>query len=141
MSDDFKIEFTNNSKEIKRLLADECKQFLTDAGQIVKSQVRDLSRRKSGQLKDSFNYHITTDDGDMAVKIGSPLENAIWEEFGTGEYALEGNGRKGGWYYEDEKGEGHFTHGKTPSRALYYAIKNSRSAIESRLKELGGVFK
>lgn len=59
----------------------------------------------------------------------------------TGEYAHEGNGRKGGWYYEDENGEGHFTHGKTPSRALYYAIKNAKPAIESRLGKIGGVFK
>lgn len=141
MADDFKIEFTNNAKVIKKLLNIECEQALTDCGQIVKSQVRDLSRRKSGQTKDSFDYNLTADNGDKAVKIGSPLENAIWEEFGTGEYALEGNGRKGGWYYEDEKGEEHFTRGKTPSRALYYAIKNCKNAIKSRLGKIGGVFK
>lgn len=141
MADDMKIEFTNNAKVIKSLLNSECEQALTDCGQIVKSQVRDLSRRKSGQTKDSFDYNLTTDNGDKAVKIGSPLENAIWEEFGTGEYALEGNGRKGGWYYEDENGEGHFTRGKTPSRALYYAIKNCENAIKSRLGKIGGVFK
>lgn len=141
MADDMKIEFTNNAKVIKSLLNSECEQALTDCGQIVKSQVRDLSRRKNGQTKDSFDYNLTTDNGDKAVKIGSPLENAIWEEFGTGEYALEGNGRKGGWYYEDENGEGHFTRGKTPSRALYYAIKNCENAIKSRLGKIGGVFK
>lgn len=142
MSDNYKIEFTNNTEKIKKALGDASKQFLTDAGQIIRSQVRDLSRRKTGQLKDSFNYQLTNDKGDMVVKVGSPLENAIWEEFGTGEYALEGNGRKGGWYYEDEKGEGHFTHGKTPSRALYYAIKNSKPTIESLFKEVyGGIFK
>lgn len=141
MVDDFKIEFTNNAKVIKSLLNSECEQALTDCGQIVKSQVRDLSRRKRGQTKDSFDYNLTADNGDKAVKIGSPLENAIWEEFGTGEYALEGNGRKGGWYYEDENGEGHFTRGKTPSRALYYAMKKCENAIKSRLGKIGGVFK
>jgi hypothetical protein len=29
--------------------------------------------------------------------------NAVYEEFGTGEYAFNGNGRKGGWFYVDER--------------------------------------
>jgi hypothetical protein len=36
---------------------------------------------------------------------------------------VNGNGRKGGWYYEDKKGNGHFTHGKTPNRPLEKAFK------------------
>lgn len=141
MADDFKIEFTNNAKAIKNLLNGECEQALTDCGQILKSNVRDLTRVKTGQTKGSFDYLLADKGSELEVKVGSPLENAIWEEFGTGEYALEGNGRKGGWYYEDEKGEGHFTHGKTPSRALYYALKNCKNAIKSRLGKIGGVFK
>lgn len=141
MADDFKIEFTNNAKAIKNLLNGKCEQALTDCGQILKSNVRDLTRVKTGQTKGSFDYLLADKGSELEVKVGSPLENAIWEEFGTGEYALEGNGRKGGWYYEDEKGEGHFTHGKTPSRALYYAIKNCKNAIKSRLGKIGGVFK
>lgn len=141
MADDFKIEFTNNAKAIKNLLNSECEQALTDCAQILRSNVRDLTRVKTGQTKRSFDYMIASKGGELEAKVGSPLENAIWEEYGTGEYALEGNGRKGGWYYEDEKGKGHFTHGKTPSRALYYAIKNCENAIKSRLGKIGGVFK
>lgn len=141
MADDFKIEFTNNAKVIKKLLNIECEQALTDCGQILKSNVRDLTRVKTGQTKRSFDYRLADKGSELEVKVGSPLENAIWEELGTGEYAIEGNGRKGGWYYEDEKGEGHFTRGKTPSRALYYAIKNCKNAIKSRLGKIGGVFK
>lgn len=141
MADNFKIEFTNNAKVIKNLLNSECEQALTDCGQILKSNVRDLTRVKTGQTKRSFDYRFANKGSELEVKVGSPLENAIWEELGTGEYALEGNGRKGGWYYEDENGKGHFTHGKTPSRALYYAIKNCKNAIKIRLGKIGGVFK
>lgn len=141
MADNFKIEFTNNAKVIKNLLNRECEQALTDCGQILKSNVRDLTRVKTGQTKRSFDYRFANNGSELEVKVGSPLENAIWEELGTGEYALEGNGRKGGWYYEDENGKGHFTHGKTPSRALYYAIKNCKNALTSRLGKIGGVFK
>lgn len=142
MADDFKIEFTNNAEKIKKALGDSFETWLTDSAQVLKSQVRDLTRVKTGKTKNSVDYVISSKGGEMEAKVGSPDENFIWEELGTGEYALEGNGRKGGWYYEDENGEGHFTRGKTPSRALYYAIKNAKPAIESRLKDLlGGVFK
>jgi len=159
MSDDYKIEFTNNAEEVKKALGDACKQFLIDAGQIVKSQVRDLTRTDSTNLKTSYDYQITSDSGDMAVQIGSPLQNAIWEEFGTGEYALKGNGRKGGWLIPEEKltanakkklkkkiiikGKVYYcTKGKTPSRALHFAVKNSKPIIKKMAKDVyGGVFK
>lgn len=141
MSDDFKIEFTNNAKAIKNILDSDCEQALTDCAQVLRSSVRDLTRVKTGRTKGSFNYFVAKKGGDFVAKVGSPLENAIWEEFGTGEYALEGNGRKGGWAYTNEKGETVFTHGKTPSRALYYAIKNCEGAIKSRLAGIGGAFK
>lgn len=80
------------------------------------------------------------DEGNLEVKIGSPLENAIWEEFGTGEYALNGDGRKGGWFYVDEFGVGHFTHGKKPTRALWNAFNSMKQVvntiIENKLKGL-----
>jgi hypothetical protein len=68
------------------------------------------------------------------------MENAIWEEFGTGEYALEGNGRKGGWCYVDKDGKGHFTYGKKPNRALFNAHEKLKTkvpkALEQKLKGL-----
>ena len=71
----------------------------------------------------------------MSVTVGSPLENAIWEEFGTGEYALYGNGRKGGWYYVDELGDGHYTHGKTTNRALHNALQTLKPQIKAAMEE------
>ena len=68
--------------------------------------------------------------------IGSNYENAIWEEFGTGEYALEGNGRRGGWHYEDDNGDWHFTYGKTPNRALWNAYVTKKAAIKAHLENL-----
>ena len=49
-------------------------------------------------------------------------------------YALEGNGRKGGWFYVDEKGKGHFTRGKRPSRAFWNAYAALKSKIIARLQ-------
>ena len=95
------VEFHDFSMEVKAALDDAVKAYLYEAGGELESQVKRNSRVGTGQLKNSWTYKVDEDKG--ICTIGSPLENAIWEEFGTGEYALHGDGRKGGWYYQDEK--------------------------------------
>ena len=56
----------------------------------------------------------------------------------TGEYALEGNGRKGGWAYKDAKGEWHYTKGKMPSRAFYKAFTTTKPKIVRRAEQVIG---
>lgn len=86
-----------------------------------------------GQTKNSWQHRV--EDSEHVAYIGSPLENAIWEEFGTGEYALNGNGRKGGWTYKSDKdGKFYHTHGKTPSRAFWKAYTALKSKIINRIQ-------
>lgn len=49
------------------------------------------------QLSGSYAYRV--DDSAGKAQIGTPLEAGYWEEFGTGEYAAHGDGRKGWWIY------------------------------------------
>lgn len=72
----------------------------------------------------------------MEAYVASDAMNAVYEEFGTGEYALEGNGRKGGWWYMDEKGKYHFTKGKKPHRPLYRAYTMLKEKIIARAKAI-----
>lgn len=130
------IKFEDNRVMVKDALSDKAIAFLYEVGGEFASQAARNSRVKTGQTKGSWDYSIN--ESDLQVSIGSPLENAIWEEFGTGEYALNGDGRKGGWYYVDEYGEGHFTHGKSPNRALHNALQTLKpkikAAMEAQLK-------
>lgn len=98
----------------------------------VKRNYDTFPRVDTGKTKNSFRHQVK--DSEHTAYIGSSDENAIWEEFGTGEYALEGNGRKGGWYYEDAKGEGHFTHGKKPGRHFWKAYNSLKSKIISHIQ-------
>ena len=131
MADD--IQFTDNRAEVKAQIEGSILAFLIEIGGEMQAQTARNSRVKTGQTKGSWDYRV--DESDQSVTIGSPLENAIWEEFGTGEYALNGDGRKGGWYYTDEYGEGHFTHGKKPVRALHNAMETVKPMIQSRIEE------
>ena len=130
------IKLENNSIKVKAALNDAIIAALYEAAGAIQGAAQRNSRVDTSQLRGSWSY--TVDESAGEATIGSPLENAIWEEFGTGEYAVNGDGRKGGWFYVDAKGHGHFTYGKTPNRALGLAFNSKKAAIEkmfeSRLK-------
>lgn len=119
------VRFEDFSVQVINALEDAIETYLHEAAGEVVSQTQRNTRVDTGQLKGSWQYNI---DGNTAT-IGSPLENAIWEEFGTGEHALEGNGRQGGWSYKDAKGEWHYTKGKKPSRAFHKAFNTCKPKL------------
>lgn len=132
------VKFENNSIKVKAALDGAVMAFLHEAAGEVAAATQRNSRVDTGQTKGSYEYiaEMTADGGE--ARIGSGMENAIWEEFGTGEYALNGDGRKGGWRYVDAKGEGHFTRGKTPNRPLFNAYTSLRSKIINRAEKVIG---
>ena len=126
------IQFQDFRIQCKDAIQDAGVSFLDEVSGEFVSQTARNSRVDTGQTKGSWDYVI--DEGELSSSIGSPLENAIWEEFGTGEYALQGNGRKGGWKYKDAKGKWHFTHGKKPNRALWKAMETLKPGIQKMLE-------
>ena len=126
--EDNTLKVIDNTEDILEAVLLEC------AAEMVSQTARN-TRVDTGQLKGSWRSDVDKKSDGYEAVIGSPLENAIWEEFGTGEYALQGNGRKGGWVYVDEEGNGHFTHGKTPSRAFHNAYTSLKNPIINRIQE------
>lgn len=134
------IQFEDNRVKVKESLSEAVVAYLFEAGMELSSQTARNQRIDTGQTKGAWTYIV--DEDAKEVVIGNPLENAIWEEFGTGEYALGGNGRKTPWVYTDRKGETHFTHGKKPNRALWNAFQTLKPKLikraEALMKELNG---
>lgn len=128
------VKFEDNSMKVKAAIDEALLQFLEEAASELQSQAARGTPVDTGQLEGSWAH--TVDESNLEAKIGSPLENAIWTEFGTGEYALEGNGRKGGWFYKDDKGQGHFTHGKKPVRMLHNAFEQTKGKIIKRAEQI-----
>ena len=89
------------------------------AGALESRVTRNQTRVDSGHTKGKWQHYV--DEEKHIAYVGNPLENAIWEEFGTGEQALYGNGRKG-WT------------GKSPLRPLYRAIISTKPRIIKRLQ-------
>ena len=126
------VEFHDFSVKVKAAINANVDAVLEECAGEIESQTKRNTRVDTGKTKNSFQHKVDTST--HTAYIGSNYENAIWEEFGTGEHALNGNGRKGGWYYVDEKGKGHFTHGKKPSRAFYHAYTSLKNAIINRIQ-------
>ena len=146
-------EFEDNSVKILRALDKVGQQWLDDATRILHRQVVQNSRVDTGQTKSSWKKVV---EGDKGI-VGSTSENAVWEEFGTGHYAVNGDGRKGAWYVPVEKvlgkkkptyngkvvivygknGQAYYkTNGKKPNRALQNAKNSTEKKIQKRLETL-----
>lgn len=135
------IEFEDNSEKIKQLLHNACVTGVTEAGIEILDQVQKNTKVVTARTKESWQMDTTETSDSVTSYIGSNYENAIWEEFGTGEYALHGDGRKGGWFYEDAEGKGHFTKGKHPRRALHNAFIQKKIRVLRLIGEnLGRMF-
>lgn len=132
------LEFEDYSIEVKAALNNAIIAFLNEAAGELESQVKRNTPVDTGQLKGSWDYKIYEHKGEAV--IGSPLENAIWNEFGTGQYALQGGGRKTPWKYQDAKGKWHTTTGKRPQRSFHYAFEfvkpKLQTAMANKLKGL-----
>ena len=133
---DVEFIFKDNRVEVKRTMSTLIGKILLEASAELVSQTARNTRVDQGQLKGSWAANIEEDEnGTSVATIGSPLENAIWEEFGTGEYALNGNGRKGGWVYVDAEEEGHFTYGKRPNRAFHNAYTSLKPKLIRHMQD------
>ena len=128
-----KVVFEDYSIQVKGVMDDRINAVLEECAGEIETQAKRNSRVDTGRTQNSFEHKVV--DSDHIAHIGSNDENAIWEELGTGEYALEGNGRKGGWVYVDAKGKGHFTYGKKPSRAFWNAFNSLKAGIIKHIQE------
>lgn len=150
-----KTTFTNNINLVADILKEQAVQFLYEAGGELQTQVTRNVPVDSGELKNSFK--LIVDEDSLTATIGSPLENAIWTEFGTGEYALNDKGRKGFWFVPVDKVVGkskptfegkmtivygkdgkqfYKTDGKKPTKYFTNAYESTKPKIERRLKSI-----
>lgn len=128
------VEFTDFRIKVKAAMNDAIVAYLYEAAGEIESETKRNTRVDTGDTKASWSYLVDEDNGEAVV--GSMMENAVWEEFGTGEYALHGDGRKGGWVYVDAKGRGHHTYGKTPGRPLYRAFNTLKNKLIRKAEKI-----
>ena len=154
------VKFTDNSIQVKKAMKDAAIQFLEEASLELMSQAqRNTKVGKVGGGKTKGDWKHVVDESKLEATVGNTNENAIWEELGTGEYALEGKGRKGGWYIPIGNASGQisqavvdaynmkvvygkdgmkfaYTEGKKPKRMLHNAFVQNNAKIIRRAEQV-----
>ena len=160
-----KVVFEDFSIEVKNAIKEKALQFLREAGEEITSATVRNQVRKTGETAGSWSDSPVIDEAGLAAHMGSNFENAIWEEFGTGEFAEKGDGRKGWWVYvEGSKGSGgggksyaslgeakramailrkkglpaHVTRGKAARHPFLNAFNSCKSRILRRAEQIFG---
>lgn len=80
------VVFIDNSMNVREAISDAALAFLIEASGEIQSETIRNTPVDTGQLKGSWKYNINESEGEST--IGSELENAIWNELGTGEWLL-----------------------------------------------------
>ncbi|TYU88928.1 hypothetical protein FZX01_05300 [Listeria monocytogenes] len=102
---------------------------ITKVLMIIKAAAKAGAPVDSGQLRNRIDYQLKAVGGQVIGMVGSPEDYAIYVEFGTGDFAENGMGRKGGWFYKSPDGEWHFTKGQKPSKFLRNAFRQNKGKI------------
>lgn len=121
------VEFKDYTRIVLQKIQENGEAFLEEVGGEVEAQTKRNTKVDTGKTKGSWEHIVNADK--MEVQIGSRYKNALWEELGTGIYALNGDGRKNKWVYRTPDGKFHTTVGKKPRRALYNAYNSKKNAI------------
>lgn len=160
------VEFQDYSLRVGEALDDAVIRYLYEAAGELETQTSRNSRQgkeyRGIQAKNLWKY--TVDEQAKAATVGSQHEAAYWEEFGTGEYALNRDGRKGWWVYVEgndsprgnqqyytkneamqtaaylrSKGlDAHATNGIEPNRPLHRAFTSLKSTLVRMAEQVIG---
>jgi len=168
MATDNKIVFEDFTDEVTEEIKDIILNWLEEASSEIESQA--IARTGTGKyyrnIAEKWTHKV--DSNKYEATIGNPLENALWVEYGTGEYALNGDGREGYWVFvKDSTGKSSkstkqytlqeakqtvafmrskgldamYTKGTPPKRPLHLAFKTNEEPIKDLLRNKLGSMK
>lgn len=158
------IKVVDNRIQCKNAMNDACVAFLYEASAEFTSQTQRNMPPGQWFAQQKGAWKSVVDEGKLEAVVGNPMQQAIWTEFGTGEYALHKDGRKGYWVYvKDSDGsftstggkyytlqdakqivammradglDAHYTKGQTPKRPLWNAFESLKGTIQKMAEQI-----
>lgn len=159
------VHFEDNSVRVKSAMEQAAIAYLHEAAMEITSQTKNNMPNGHWYSQQKTKWKYIVDESKLEATIGNPMQQSLWTEFGTGEYAIHGDGRKGYWVYvkgDDDsnassKGgkeytladakkivammradgiDAHYTKGQTPKRPLENAFNSLKNALIKRAEEV-----
>lgn len=152
------MAFKDNRSVAKEQLLNASRRWIKAGAMVIERDAIMAAPVSSGDLKRSIR-HVTENDGMEAV-IGAEAKHGLFVEKGSGEFATNGQGRRGYWVYVKgqppgpggkthtlesakravaflrSKGlEAYYTNGMQPQPFLKPSFRNNKSKIERLAKK------
>jgi HK97 gp10 family phage protein len=109
---------------------------MKEAADFVEGVAKEKAPKDTGRLIGSIENKVEVSGNEIVATVFTPVEYAPYQEFGTGLFAVNGDGRKTGWAYEDPKtGETIFTRGNRPHPFMGPALRENKDVIMQFLQE------
>jgi hypothetical protein len=102
------VKFEDYTIQVEEAMSEALIAGLYEAAGEVEARTKRNSRQghKYGDIQATGLWKNQVDEDEMKASVGSPYEAGYWEEFGTGELALHGDGRQGWWVYVEGQDSG-----------------------------------
>lgn len=126
------FKFEDTSAKVLKEFSKEVEKLMEKALLHVESEAKlnASGRVDTGQLRNSYNHSQEYLFGEYIGRVGTRVDYFIYNELGTGEYAENGKGRKGGWVFQFPNGDWIKTKGLKPHPMLRPAFRNNKKYIE-----------
>ncbi|QCR33127.1 HK97-gp10 family putative phage morphogenesis protein [Lysinibacillus sp. SGAir0095] len=117
-------------------ITEKVKRIIFESAYILQTEARSRAPEDSGYLRQSIEVEILNDG--LSARVIVSADYAIYIEYGTGIYAVNGNGRQDGWtYFSDKFGEFVFTEGMKPQPFWFDAIAVAQQYFKREMQKLG----
>ena len=107
------------------------KDTLSKAGVLVMDAAKEKCPVDTGTLRNSITYEV---EGNTC-EIGTNMSYAPYVEFGTGLYAVNGDGRQTSWKYKTDDGAWHTTKGQKAQPFLQPSLLENKATILNMFNE------
>ena len=116
----------NGMEKVNRRLDTAVRKSLEQIGLLIEGDAAEKCPVDTGRLANSITHQVD----DKSVSVGTNVEYGKYVEFGTGRYAVNGDGRDTPWAYQNSKGEWVYTQGNRAQPFLVPAAKNNQVKIK-----------
>lgn len=119
-------------KKLNKISSTAVTQSIERACLLVEGTAKELCPVDDGQLRQSITSEMINE---LTGAVGTNVEYAPYVHQGTGIYAVNGDGRKERWKYQDAKGEWHSTIGQRPNPFLERALDQNKEKILNEVRQ------
>lgn len=123
------------NKKLNKMQQADITETMKQACVYVEGEAKVRCPVNDGQLRQSITSQVEAAGTEVRGYVGTNVEYAPYVHQGTGIYAVNGDGRKDRWSYQDANGEWHSTIGQKPNPFLEKALDENREEVKKILQE------